>query len=143
MTMWLKTSALLGGVALTVGLFAGELPQTPSPEGARVYLISPEDGAVTSSPLVVRFGLEGMGVAPAGVQIPETGHHHLLVDKDVDDLDLNKPLGDEAIHFGLGQTETTLELEPGKYTLQLVLGDYLHIPHTPAVISEKVVVTIE
>jgi hypothetical protein len=122
---------------------AAELPRTPSPEGAEVYILSPEDGAEVSSPFTVRFGLRGMGVAPAGVQQQGTGHHHLLID--VDELppeNLPLPTTDQVRHFGMGQTETELELEPGQHTLQLVLGDHLHIPHDPPVMSEKITITV-
>lgn len=109
-----------------------------------VYIISPAHGEVVSSPVVVRFGLSGMGVAPAGTDKAGTGHHHLLID--VDELpDLSKPVPADANHrhFGGGQTEVELELEPGQHTLQLLLGDKYHIPHDPAVVSEKVTITVE
>lgn len=127
--------------SLMVGsTFAG----TPSPEGAQAYIISPADGAVVSSPLTVKFGLKGMGVAPAGIEKANTGHHHLLID--VDELPaLDKPLIADAKHkhFGGGQTETTIELSSGKHTLQLILGDHLHIPHNPPVVSEKITITVK
>lgn len=116
---------------------------SPSAEGAMSYIISPEDGAVVSGPVTVRFGLKGMGVAPAGVQVPNTGHHHLMVD--VADLpDLTAPLPSDAnhIHFGAGQTETVLDLPPGEHTLQLILGDFAHTPHEPPVVSERVTITV-
>lgn len=116
---------------------------TPAPDGAAVYFISPEDGATVSSPVVVRFGLRGMGVAPAGTNMENTGHHHLLVD--VDTLDLSNPIpsDDNHRHFGGGQTETEVELEPGTHTLQLLLGDFAHVPHDPPVMSEKITITVE
>lgn len=117
-------------------------PSTPSPEGAEVYIVTPQDGDTVKSPVTIAFGLNGMGVAPAGVQYENTGHHHLLVDQD--ELPPNdKPLGSPPIHFGKGQTETTIELEPGTHTLQLILGNYLHVPHSPPVISEKITITVE
>ena len=115
-----------------------------SPEGAKVYIISPSDGAEVPRTFKVIFGLSGMGIAPAGVDVENTGHHHLLID--VDELpDLSKPLGsdDHIKHFGKGQTETELTLEPGTHTLQLVLGNYLHIPHQPPVISKRITVTVK
>jgi hypothetical protein len=133
---------LLPGVAL-VQQAAPELPRQAAPEGAEVYILSPEDGAEVSSPFMVRFGLRGMGVAPAGVQFENTGHHHLLID--VDELPpdtLPLPTTDQVRHFGLGQTEVELDLPPGEHTLQLVLGDYLHIPHDPPVRSEKITITV-
>ncbi len=121
-----------------------QLPRTPSPEGAMVYLIAPQDGAAVSGAVTVTFGLKGMGVAPAGIDFPDTGHHHLLVN--VDELpppNLPIPSDDHHLHFGKGQTETTLQLEPGTYTLQLILGDKNHAPHDPPVVSEKVTITVK
>jgi hypothetical protein len=118
--------------------------RTPSPAGAEVYIISPKDGAKVKSPVTVVFGLKGMGIAPAGIKFDNTGHHHLLVDADAP-ADLSKPLPNDAhnVHFGKGQTETSLTLEPGKHTLQLLLADALHTPHDPAVISKKITIVVE
>jgi len=119
--------------------------RTPSPAGAEAYIISPKDGAkVPAGKVLVQFGLKGMGIAPAGIKFDNTGHHHLLVDTDVP-ADLSKPLPatDNILHFGKGQTETTLtSLTPGKHTLQLVLGDLNHVPHDPAVISKQITITV-
>src|SRR5271167_962453 len=117
--------------------------RTPSPAGAEVYIISPKNGAKVASPFVVQFGLKGMGIAPAGVKFDNTGHHHLLIDTDAP-TDLNPPLpaSDKVVHFGKGQTETTLTLPPGTHTLQLLLGDNSHVPHNPPVISKKITVTV-
>jgi len=119
--------------------------QSISPEDARVYLITPEDGAVLPAGEVnVKFGLSGMGVAPATVKFQNSGHHHLLVNvSGLPAMDQPIPTDSAHIHFGLGQTETTLELGPGTHTLQLILGDYSHIPHNPPVISEPVTITVE
>jgi hypothetical protein len=119
--------------------------RTPAPEGAKVYFISPEDGATVSSPVTVRFGLEGMGVAPAGVEQEKTGHHHLLIDTRLSDDMLGQPIpaDDQHRHFGGGQTETAVELSPGEHTLQLVLGDWSHIPHDPPVMSAPITITVE
>jgi Domain of unknown function (DUF4399) len=115
---------------------------TISPKEAEVYIISPTDGAVVSSIFTVKFGLKGMGVAPAGMDKKNTGHHHLLID--VAKLpDLNQPLGSNVKHFGGGQTEVELNLPKGKHTLQLVLGDKLHIPHNPAVVSKKIDILVK
>jgi len=117
---------------------------TPAPEGATVYFLSPTDGETVSSPVTVRFGLSGMGVAPAGTDKPNTGHHHLLIDlEQIPPLDKPLPSNDNHKHFGGGQTETTVELAPGTHTLQLLLGDMGHIPHDPPVMSEKITVTVE
>jgi hypothetical protein len=118
--------------------------RTTSPEGAQVYIISPVDGEVVNSPVTVRFGLKGMGVAPAGIDKPNTGHHHLLIDV-VDGPVLDKPLPADANHkhFGGGQTEVTVELSPGKHTLQLIMGDKNHIPHDPPVISKEITIVVK
>jgi hypothetical protein len=117
--------------------------RTPSPAGAQVYIIAPKDGAKIHGPVLVQFGLKGMGIAPAGVKFDDTGHHHLLVDADVpEDLSLPLPATQKILHFGKGQTETTLNLPPGTHTLQLVLGDRNHVPHDPAVISAKITITV-
>lgn len=137
-------SMLSGALLLTAAwqATAADLPRSPAPEKARAYIISPSDGANVKSPVTVVFGLDGMGVAPAGTDTPNTGHHHLLVDMDVP-KDLSQPLGADVKHFGGGQTQVQLELTPGKHTLQLLLGDKMHIPHQPAVVSEKITITVE
>lgn len=124
-------------------LSGAALAGTASPKGARVYFISPANGASVSNPVHVVFGLQNMGVAPAGVDVPATGHHHLLIDTDVPPLD--RPLTKDAhhMHFGGGQTETTIELSPGTHTLQLIMGDFAHTPHDPPVISERITITVE
>ncbi|MCR9093919.1 MAG: DUF4399 domain-containing protein [bacterium] len=119
------------------------LPRTERPDDARVYFITPTDGETTKSPVVVRFGLGGMGVAPAGVEKKHTGHHHLVIDAELPPANLPVPKSDNYRHFGGGQTEVTLELEPGKHTLQLMLGDHLHIPHDPPVVSERITIIVE
>ena len=125
------------------GAAAPALERTPAPGGAVVYFLSPENGAEVTSPVTVRFGLRGMGIAPAGVTSPNTGHHHLLIDVETLPPDgLPLPATDQIRHFGLGQTETALELPPGEHTLQLVLGDALHIPHDPPVRSDKITITV-
>ena len=120
-----------------------ELPRTTAPEGASVYIISPADGATVSSPLTVRFGLRGMGVGPAGLDNPKTGHHHLIIDAPLPDLDLPIPADDRHVHFGGGQTEVTVELAPGRHTLQLLLGDRNHVPHTQPLYSQRIEITVE
>lgn len=131
--------------ALTLGAVAvfAQTPRTPATQGAELYIISPADNATVTGPVTVRFGLKGMGVAPAGIQLADTGHHHLLVDTDVPPLDKPIPADANHVHFGKGQTETTLTLAPGKHTLQLILGDHLHIPHQPAVVSQKITITVK
>jgi hypothetical protein len=138
--MWKTLLPLL----LLAAASSGQAPaRTPRPANVELYLISPKDGETVTSPVTVRFGLRGMGVAPAGVTTPNTGHHHLLVD--VDELPPpGQPLPADAhhIHFGGGQTETQLDLPPGRHTLQLMLGDANHIPHDPPVVSKKVTITV-
>ena len=119
------------------------LPRSARPEGARVYFITPTDGETLTSPVTVRFGLEGMGVAPAGVEKSETGHHHLIIDAELPPMNLPVPKSEHYRHFGMGQTEVTLDLAPGPHTLQLLLGDHLHIPHDPPVVSERITITVE
>ena len=110
---------------------------------AEVYFISPENGDTVSGEFGVRFGLRGMGVAPAGVDAANTGHHHLLIDVEVlPPLDVPLPKTEHVRHFGGGQTETTLNLAPGTHTLQLLLGNYSHVPHNPPVLSEKITITV-
>lgn len=117
--------------------------RTPAPENAELYFISPADGATLSNPITVRFGLSNMGVAPAGIQYDNSGHHHLLVDTELPTLNFPIINDENHLHFGGGQTEATLELPPGQHTLQLLLGDFAHIPHEPAVMSERITITVE
>ena len=140
--MNLKTVAAAACLALCfLGL---ALAREPSPAGAEVYIVSPKDGAKVKGPVTVVFGLKGMGIAPAGIKFDNTGHHHLILDTDAP-ADLSKPLpaDEHNIHFGKGQTETTLTLNPGKHTLQLLLADSLHTPHDPVVISKKITIVVE
>ena len=142
--MRIYTFILLIAVICGLPLMANELPRSPSAEGAKVYFIEPNDGDVIAGPeVVVIFGLSGMGVAPAGIEMKNTGHHHLLID--VDEIDMNMPIPSDAKHkhFGGGQTETIIELEPGEHSLQLILADHLHIPHKPPVVSEVITITVE
>ena len=132
-------------IVISAVLIAGPaFARTPSPEGAQVYIISPTDGKAVHSPVLVQFGLSGIGVAPAGIDKPNTGHHHLLIDVP-DRPALDKPLPADANHkhFGGGQTEATIELSPGQHTLQLIIGDKSHIPHDPAVLSEKITIIVK
>ncbi len=117
--------------------------RTMSKEGATLYFIAPADGATVSNPVVVRFGLKGMGVAPAGVEKKHTGHHHLIIDAPLPILGEPIPKDDHYRHFGGGQTETSVTLSPGTHTLQLLLGDHNHIPHEPVVQSKKITITVK
>jgi hypothetical protein len=120
-------------------------PRASAPAGAKVYFIAPKNGATVQNPVVVKFGLKGMTIAPAGTQTANSGHHHLLVDTDLSDLNLSAPLpaNDKILHFGKGQTETTLTLPPGKHTLELVFADYEHMSFDPPVHSKKITITVQ
>ena len=108
----------------------------------KVYFINLEDGDRVESPFLIQFGLSGMGIAPAGTDRSNTGHHHLLIN--VDDIDLSKPIPSSSnhIHFGGGQTESLIDLMPGDYSMQLVLGDMTHTPHNPPIISQRINITV-
>jgi hypothetical protein len=110
--------------------------------GARVYLVSPGNGDTVTSPVVVRFGLEGAGVAPAGIEAPNTGHHHLLIDTELTDFSRPIPADAQHLHFGGGQTEVAVTLAPGPHRLQMVLGDHLHIPHDPPLVSDPIMIHV-
>ena len=108
----------------------------------KVYFINIEEGDRVESPFLIQFGLSGMGIAPAGTDRSNTGHHHLLIN--VDDIDLSKPIPSSSnhIHFGGGQTESLVDLMPGNYSMQLVLGDMTHTPHNPPIISQRINITV-
>jgi len=146
-TMSIRFRALVCSGALLVAAATSALAQTqtPSPAGATVYFINLKDGDTVTSPFKVQFGLTGMGVAPLGVQNERTGHHHLIIDTKLSDDELKRPIAADAqhVHFGGGQTETTVTLPPGRHTLQLVLGDWSHIPHNPPVMSQVITVTVK
>ena len=127
---------------VTGSALAADLPRSPAPAGARAAIISPLDGATVSSPVTVQFGLRGMGVAPAGIAMANTGHHHLLVDADLPPLDQPVPADEQHLHFGKGQTEAVVTLAPGKHRLQLLLADHLHLPHDPPVVSQPITITV-
>jgi Domain of unknown function (DUF4399) len=132
------------GIACIATLAVAQERTAPAPN-AEVYIISPSNGATVHGPVTVRFGLKGMGVAPAGVKFDNTGHHHLLIDTDLSDVKLDAPLPatDKIVHFGKGQTEATLTLTPGKHTLELLFADYSHNSFDPPLHSKKVTITVE
>jgi hypothetical protein len=133
------------GLALAVfaaSALAADLPRSPAPKDVELYIISPADGETVTSPVTVRFGLRGMGVAPAGVAMENTGHHHLLIDAAPPPFDMPVPADANHVHFGKGQTETQVTLAPGRHTLQLLLADHLHIPHDPPVLSKAITITV-
>ena len=137
------------GLAMSAGMaFAQETPANPD---AKVYFVNLSDGDTVKGPVLVQFGLSGMGIAPAGVDVENTGHHHLLLNRPpigegedgADEFIYNIPSDDNHRHFGKGQTETSLELGSGTHTLQLVLGDNDHIPHVPPIYSEVITIVVE
>ena len=140
-------SALRGCLvfAALIGAPMVAVAETPAPPNAAVYIISPRDGDTVSSPFKVQFGLSGMGIAPAGVEKPNTGHHHLIIDATMSPQELKEPIASDAkhVHFGGGQTEAMVTLPPGKHTLQLVLGDWTHIPFNPPIVSPVITVTVK
>lgn len=136
--------ALTGLTAAAMAAAVSGLPTTAAPAGASVYIISPSDGATVGRDVTVRFGLKGMGVAPAGVDKKGTGHHHLLVDvKTLPAAGQPIPADANHIHFGGGQTQTTLNLAPGTHTLQLELADQHHVPFEPALVSKKITIHVK
>jgi hypothetical protein len=146
--MKLKLIAGLAFCLASVAAFAGE---TPSGKDAKAYFIHLKDGMEVTSPVLVQFGLSGMGIAPAGIEFENSGHHHLLIDRPAlgkgeegaDELNSNIISDEQHLHFGKGQTETSLKLTPGKHTLQIVLGDKDHIPHNPPITSEVITITVK
>lgn len=133
-------------IAIAVGLagpaFADRLP---APDGATAYIVSPADGATVTSPVTIVFGLAGMGVAPAGVEAENTGHHHLLINVEPEEVDYDfaVPSDDRHVHFGGGPTEATLDLPAGTHRLRLLVADHTHLPHDPPILSEPVTLTVE
>lgn len=143
-----STLLLLG--ALVLGIGGGGCARQDAaaaaalPEQDGVYFITPRNGDVVTSPVAVRFGLKGKGVAPAGTNLPNTGHHHLLIDTTtLPPMDKPVPSDEHHVHFGGGQTETSVKLAPGQHTLQLVLGDHLHVPLGATWVSERITITVK
>lgn len=135
--------ATIAAVVVTGPVFASD---TARPDDASVYFINVKNGDTVTSPVLLQFGLRGMGVAPAGVpNIPNTGHHHLIIDAELsgDALKLPVPADDKHRHFGKGQTEAKIALSPGEHTLQLVLGDWKHVPHIRPVMSKRISITVK
>ena len=138
---------LLGGAAaawpLTAWAQQGERGgPTPSPQGAAVHFVGLNDGAKLPTRVTIRFGLRDMGVAPAGLERANSGHHHLLIDTELPPLDKPIPNDFNHLHFGAGQTEAEVTLKPGAHTLQLLLGDKDHIPHNPPIMSPRIRVLV-
>ena len=150
--MFQRSVALAVGLALPLAAQAsshdhghGDHARTPSPGDAVVYFVGPEDGSTVSNPVTFHFGLSGMGIAPADVEWPNTGHHHMFINVDPATMDMSEglPATEDILHFGGGQTQVTLELPEGTHTFWLLLGDHNHIPHDPPVMSAPITLTIE
>lgn len=143
------TRPLAAALALGLTIASPAAAQMMAPEGTEVYFVNLSDGETVSSPVKVVFGLSGMGVAPAGTEKENTGHHHILIDRpplgegEAGELTYGLPADENHKHFGGGQTETMLDLAPGTHTLQLVLGDLNHVPFDPPVASEVITITVE
>lgn len=142
----MKLKYLLAGLAASA-LFAGTAVagEVPSPAGAEAYIISPKDGDTVKGPVKLVFGLKGMGVAPALVEWPKTGHHHVIVDAEIPDGSRPIPKNDgrHYFHFGGGQTEGSIDLPPGKHRVQMVLADHQHYSHNPPVVSQVITITVK
>ncbi|MGB7432296.1 MAG: DUF4399 domain-containing protein [Ahrensia sp.] len=145
-------NTLIAALALSLMTAAPALAQeTPSAPDASVYFVNLKDGDTVKGPVKVNFGLSGMGIAPAGIEKDNTGHHHLFINRPpflegedgADEAIYGIPADDNHVHYGGGQTETTLDLGPGTHTLQMVLGDMNHVPHNPPVVSEVITITVE
>lgn len=138
-------------IPVTAAIFLATAPaladghRSVAPDGARAYIVMPADGAVVNNPVTIVFGLEGMGIAPANVELDNTGHHHLLINTDPATLDLESglPATDQIVHFGGGQTQVTKDLPVGTHRLQLLLGDWSHVPHDPPVLSDVITIVVE
>jgi hypothetical protein len=143
-TVSLVAALVMPAAALAQSHSHGDHDRTEAPEGAAVFFVAPADGATVSNPVTFHFGLSGMGVAPAGVEWPNTGHHHMLINVDPSELDMNEglPATENILHFGGGQTQVTLDLPAGTHVFRLVLGDHNHVPHDPPIVSEPITVTI-
>lgn len=141
----MKLTAISACLALTGSVLVADGHRDAAPEGAAAYILSPADGATVSNPVTIVFGLTGMGVAPAGVEQDNTGHHHLLINTDPDSVDMDAPLPatEQIVHFGGGQTEMSTDLPAGTHSLRLLLGNWSHIPHDPPVLSAPITITVE
>ena len=132
-------------MAMLSGLSQAESPLSSTiADDAQVWIVSPKDQAQVSSPVTIVFGSSNLNIAPAGNNQPNSGHHHLLVDmEELPALDMPLPASDQVIHFGKGQTEATIALSPGSHSLQLLLGNYAHVPHSRPVMSEKITIVVK
>jgi len=141
---WILLTLLVAAAGVAADSSRAASPaRSAAPAGAAAYFIAPHDGDVVTGPVTVVMGLKGMGIAPAGVQREATGHFHLIVDAELPPADMPIPKDDQHLHFGGGQTQTTLSLKPGKHTLQILVGDYAHMSFNPAVASDKITITVK
>ena len=146
----IKQLVIATGLSLALSSF-GWAGETPSAPNAKQYFVNLKDGDTVSGPVKAIFGLSGMGIAPAGVEKENTGHHHLLIDRasigegedGEEEFEYGILADENNIHYGKGQTETVLDLAPGKHSLQLVLGDHYHVPHNPPIFSERITITVK
>ncbi len=135
---------LISAIMLLLPISAISIDRTPSPKDAKAYIASPNNGQTVYNPVNVRFGLKGMGIAPAGMEMANTGHFHILLDEEkLPDLNKPMPFGAHHLHYSNGHIEASLELSPGKHTLQLIMGDHQHIPHKPPIISKKITIVVK
>lgn len=139
-----RVPVLAAALLLTLSAHAAApaAERTPRPADVHLYIGWPNDGETVKSPFKVWFGLRGMGVAPKDVRNPEAGHHHLLIDTKLPAMDEPIPSDRNHLHFGNGETETMVELPPGRHTLQLIMGDHDHRPHKPPVVSKRITITV-
>ncbi|MBM4213042.1 MAG: DUF4399 domain-containing protein [Gammaproteobacteria bacterium] len=139
----MKLSGLVAVIlALVISNASAQMPETTAPPGAKVYFVNLKNGDTVTRPVKVVMGLTGMGIAPAGIEFPDTGHHHLIIDAPTPPAGQVIAVDANHVHFGKGQTEATLDLALGRHTLQLVLGDRNHVPHKPAVVSGVITITV-
>ena len=123
---------------------AGGVAKSNSNDNAKVFIISPENNSTVTNPVKIVFGASGMKIVPAGVNENFSGHHHLLIDvKELPDLSKPIPSDKNYLHFGKGQKSAEIHLKKGVHTLQLLLGDHMHIPHTSPIYSEKIRITVK
>jgi hypothetical protein len=145
--MNLKTMLHIGLLACCLAAICGtalaDNQRSPSAEGASIAFANLADGDVVPPGYIAKFTISGMGIAPAGSEIENTGHFHLLIDlAELPPLDQPLPATDQIVHFGKGQSETTLDLTEGRHRLQLLLADYAHVAHDPPVLSEVITITV-
>jgi hypothetical protein len=136
---------LAGGIAIqSVSAEPGDVTPQKAPDGARVFIISPKDGDSVSRDVHVVFGVEGVSVSAAGKSGIGTGHHHLLIDQsELPRLETPIPNDETHRHYGAGQTEDTIKLEPGKHTLQLDFADGRHVQFDPPIVSETITINVK